>query len=169
MLHLSLVPAAGVGYATQVIVALLNFYYIIVLAWAIFYLSYSFTWDLPWASCNNTWNTGQRSTIHSVDFSLFNLIEALPKGRTNVIGMMKAHRQSCWFECYSIPKPTLINSDYFNLSDRICLNIHIVSALETELPSKHDRIRKTPICHHIQREVEQKHPGLHSLINQMYL
>ena len=49
----------GVGYATQVIVALLNFYYIVVLAWAIFYLSHSFTWDLPWASCNNTWNTGE--------------------------------------------------------------------------------------------------------------
>ncbi|KAL2093894.1 hypothetical protein ACEWY4_011206 [Coilia grayii] len=47
----------GVGYATQVIVALLNFYYIIVLAWGIFYLSFSFTWDLPWSSCNNTWNT----------------------------------------------------------------------------------------------------------------
>uniref|UniRef100_A0A8C6U7E3 Transporter n=1 Tax=Neogobius melanostomus TaxID=47308 RepID=A0A8C6U7E3_9GOBI len=47
----------GVGYATQVIVALLNVYYVIVLAWAIFYLSHSFTWDLPWASCNNTWNT----------------------------------------------------------------------------------------------------------------
>ncbi|CAL9696565.1 unnamed protein product [Knipowitschia caucasica] len=47
----------GVGFATQVIVALLNVYYIIVLAWAIFYLSHSFTWDLPWASCNNTWNT----------------------------------------------------------------------------------------------------------------
>uniref|UniRef100_A0A8C6P8V8 Transporter n=1 Tax=Nothobranchius furzeri TaxID=105023 RepID=A0A8C6P8V8_NOTFU len=47
----------GVGYATQVIVALLNVYYIVVLAWAIFYLFNSFTWDLPWASCNNTWNT----------------------------------------------------------------------------------------------------------------
>ncbi|KAI1883386.1 hypothetical protein AGOR_G00230900 [Albula goreensis] len=47
----------GIGYATQVIVALLNFYYIIVLAWGIFYLGFSFTWDLPWASCNNTWNT----------------------------------------------------------------------------------------------------------------
>lgn len=47
----------GVGYATQVIVALLNFYYIIVLAWGLFYLSFSFTWDLPWSSCNNTWNT----------------------------------------------------------------------------------------------------------------
>lgn len=48
----------GVGYATQVIVALLNVYYIVVLAWAIFFLSNSFTWDLPWASCNNYWNTG---------------------------------------------------------------------------------------------------------------
>ncbi|XP_064175661.1 sodium- and chloride-dependent GABA transporter 2 [Anguilla rostrata] len=47
----------GIGYATQVIVALLNFYYIIVLAWGIFYLSFSFSWDLPWSSCNNTWNT----------------------------------------------------------------------------------------------------------------
>uniref|UniRef100_A0AAY4B0P4 Transporter n=1 Tax=Denticeps clupeoides TaxID=299321 RepID=A0AAY4B0P4_9TELE len=49
----------GVGYATQVIVALLNFYYIIVLAWGIFYLSFSFSWNLPWSSCNNTWNTGK--------------------------------------------------------------------------------------------------------------
>uniref|UniRef100_A0A3P9JYQ9 Transporter n=1 Tax=Oryzias latipes TaxID=8090 RepID=A0A3P9JYQ9_ORYLA len=47
----------GLGYGTQVIVTLLNFYYIIVLAWGIFYLSFSFSWDLPWSSCNNTWNT----------------------------------------------------------------------------------------------------------------
>ncbi|XP_030626527.1 sodium- and chloride-dependent GABA transporter 2 [Chanos chanos] len=47
----------GVGYATQVIVALLNFYYIIVLAWGIFYLFFSFSWNLPWSSCNNAWNT----------------------------------------------------------------------------------------------------------------
>uniref|UniRef100_A0A3B5M5Y8 Transporter n=1 Tax=Xiphophorus couchianus TaxID=32473 RepID=A0A3B5M5Y8_9TELE len=49
----------GLGYGTQVIVTLLNFYYIIVLAWGIFYLYYSFSWDLPWSSCNNTWNTGK--------------------------------------------------------------------------------------------------------------
>ncbi|KAI4876118.1 hypothetical protein NFI96_005290 [Prochilodus magdalenae] len=47
----------GVGYATQVIVALLNVYYIIVLAWGIFYLGFSFSSNLPWSSCNNTWNT----------------------------------------------------------------------------------------------------------------
>uniref|UniRef100_A0A8C4F6A1 Transporter n=1 Tax=Dicentrarchus labrax TaxID=13489 RepID=A0A8C4F6A1_DICLA len=47
----------GLGYGTQVIVTLLNFYYIIVLAWGIFYLSFSFSWDLAWSSCNNSWNT----------------------------------------------------------------------------------------------------------------
>lgn len=53
---------AGLGYGTQVIVTLLNFYYIIVLAWGIFYLSFSFSWDLAWSSCNNTWNTGKTCT-----------------------------------------------------------------------------------------------------------
>uniref|UniRef100_A0A3Q3J4D2 Transporter n=1 Tax=Monopterus albus TaxID=43700 RepID=A0A3Q3J4D2_MONAL len=48
----------GLGYGTQVIVTLLNFYYIIVLAWGIFYLAFSFSQDLAWSSCNNTWNTG---------------------------------------------------------------------------------------------------------------
>ncbi|XP_069084235.1 sodium- and chloride-dependent GABA transporter 2-like [Pleurodeles waltl] len=47
----------GIGYASQVIVMLLNFYYIIVLAWAFFYLFSSFTTDLPWASCGHEWNT----------------------------------------------------------------------------------------------------------------
>uniref|UniRef100_A0A8C4P4P1 Transporter n=1 Tax=Dromaius novaehollandiae TaxID=8790 RepID=A0A8C4P4P1_DRONO len=48
----------GIGYASQVIVILLNSYYIIVLAWALFYLFSSFTIDLPWGSCDHEWNTG---------------------------------------------------------------------------------------------------------------
>uniref|UniRef100_V9KCG5 Transporter n=1 Tax=Callorhinchus milii TaxID=7868 RepID=V9KCG5_CALMI len=47
----------GIGYATQVIEAHVNIYYIIVLAWAIFYLLNSFTSELPWASCDHHWNT----------------------------------------------------------------------------------------------------------------
>ncbi|VTJ60354.1 Hypothetical predicted protein [Marmota monax] len=47
----------GIGYASQVIVILLNIYYIIVLAWALFYLFSSFTTDLPWGSCHHEWNT----------------------------------------------------------------------------------------------------------------
>ncbi|XP_040292333.1 sodium- and chloride-dependent GABA transporter 2-like [Bufo bufo] len=54
----------GIGYSSQVIVILLNFYYIVVLAWAFFYLFNSFTSDLPWASCNNLWNTENCIDFH---------------------------------------------------------------------------------------------------------
>lgn len=66
LMIISLGDSAGIGYGTQVIVALLNFYYIIVLAWGIFYLSFSFSWDLAWSSCNNTWNTGTLRTAETM-------------------------------------------------------------------------------------------------------
>uniref|UniRef100_A0A673JZ81 Transporter n=1 Tax=Sinocyclocheilus rhinocerous TaxID=307959 RepID=A0A673JZ81_9TELE len=47
----------GIGYATQVIEAYLNVYYVVILAWAIFYLFNCFTTELPWASCGQYWNT----------------------------------------------------------------------------------------------------------------
>uniref|UniRef100_A0A669PQP9 Transporter n=1 Tax=Phasianus colchicus TaxID=9054 RepID=A0A669PQP9_PHACC len=47
----------GIGYSSQVIEVYLNIYYIIILSWALFYLFSSFTTVLPWASCNNPWNS----------------------------------------------------------------------------------------------------------------
>ncbi|XP_077058739.1 sodium- and chloride-dependent GABA transporter 3 isoform X2 [Siphateles boraxobius] len=47
----------GIGYATQVIEAHLNVYYVVILSWAIFYLFNCFTSELPWASCGHYWNT----------------------------------------------------------------------------------------------------------------
>ncbi|XP_028286519.1 sodium- and chloride-dependent GABA transporter 2-like [Parambassis ranga] len=47
----------GVGFASQVIVMYLNIYYIVVLAWALFYLINSFKSPLPWSTCDNVWNT----------------------------------------------------------------------------------------------------------------
>ncbi|KAM3585316.1 uncharacterized protein V6R79_013984 [Siganus canaliculatus] len=47
----------GLGYASQVIILHGCVYYIVILAWALFYLSYSFQEVLPWSHCNNSWNT----------------------------------------------------------------------------------------------------------------
>lgn len=35
----------------------LNAFYIVVLAWAMYYVYSSFDWDVPWRECGNVWNT----------------------------------------------------------------------------------------------------------------
>ncbi|XP_034470661.1 sodium- and chloride-dependent GABA transporter 2-like [Hippoglossus hippoglossus] len=49
----------GLGYGGQVLMLYTVMYYIVILAWGVFYLFSSFNSELPWASCNNTWNTGE--------------------------------------------------------------------------------------------------------------
>ncbi|KAM3866157.1 sodium- and chloride-dependent betaine transporter-like [Diretmus argenteus] len=46
----------GIGYG-QLIIRLYGFSYVIVQAWALLYLVFSFSSQLPWVSCDNTWNT----------------------------------------------------------------------------------------------------------------
>ncbi|XP_030640666.1 solute carrier family 6 member 6a [Chanos chanos] len=47
----------GIGYASIVIVSLLNVYYIVILAWGLYYLLQCFQRELPWARCRHSWNT----------------------------------------------------------------------------------------------------------------
>lgn len=47
----------GLGFGSVVALFLLNVYYIIILAWALLYLFFSFRSSLPWASCGNAWNS----------------------------------------------------------------------------------------------------------------
>lgn len=54
----------GLGYGAQVVVFYSSIYYIIILAWAILYLYFSFSSELPWATCNNPWNTGKLQQLH---------------------------------------------------------------------------------------------------------
>ncbi|XP_043525212.1 sodium- and chloride-dependent GABA transporter 1-like [Frieseomelitta varia] len=47
----------GIGYATCVLSCWTNIYYIIILAWALFYFLVSLRIDVPWRTCGNSWNT----------------------------------------------------------------------------------------------------------------
>ncbi|CAF97747.1 unnamed protein product [Tetraodon nigroviridis] len=48
--------AQGVGYG-YLVLKVYELVYIIIQAWALFYLVFSFRSELPWATCNNSWNT----------------------------------------------------------------------------------------------------------------
>ncbi|XP_051267000.1 sodium- and chloride-dependent betaine transporter-like [Dicentrarchus labrax] len=48
--------AQGIGYGNTII-KLYDFSYIIIQVWALLYLVLSFRSQLPWGSCENTWNT----------------------------------------------------------------------------------------------------------------
>ncbi|XP_031428504.1 sodium- and chloride-dependent GABA transporter 2-like isoform X2 [Clupea harengus] len=47
----------GVGYASHLIICFSASSYIVILAWAFFYLFSSFSAELPWVNCDNIWNT----------------------------------------------------------------------------------------------------------------
>lgn len=47
----------GIGYAAAVMSCWMNIYYIVILAWAIFYFFMSMRADVPWRTCSNYWNT----------------------------------------------------------------------------------------------------------------
>ncbi|XP_076870553.1 sodium- and chloride-dependent GABA transporter 2-like isoform X2 [Brachyhypopomus gauderio] len=64
----------GLGYGTQVVVLYSSIFYIIILAWAFFYLFSSFNAEMPWASCTNHWNTETCVEFDRVDnFSNFSI------------------------------------------------------------------------------------------------
>lgn len=47
----------GVGFTVILISLYVGFYYNVIISWALFYLFSSFSSELPWVHCNNTWNS----------------------------------------------------------------------------------------------------------------
>lgn len=48
---------SGIGYACLVVIGLITVYYMIIIAWTVFYFFASFTSDLGFGSCENDFNT----------------------------------------------------------------------------------------------------------------
>uniref|UniRef100_A0A8C0KDU9 Transporter n=1 Tax=Canis lupus dingo TaxID=286419 RepID=A0A8C0KDU9_CANLU len=57
----------GIGYAICIIAFYIASYYNTIMAWALYYLISSFTDQLPWTSCKNSWNTGNCTNYFSGD------------------------------------------------------------------------------------------------------
>ncbi|XP_059525238.1 sodium-dependent serotonin transporter isoform X2 [Myotis daubentonii] len=57
----------GIGYAICIIAFYIASYYNTIMAWALYYLISSFTDQLPWTSCKNSWNTGNCTNYFSED------------------------------------------------------------------------------------------------------
>ncbi|KPP75498.1 sodium-dependent dopamine transporter-like [Scleropages formosus] len=60
----------GVGFTVILISLYVGFYYNVIISWALFYLFSSFTGDLPWVHCNNTWNSPNCSELWTFNTTL---------------------------------------------------------------------------------------------------
>ncbi|XP_068605090.1 sodium- and chloride-dependent GABA transporter 3-like [Brachionichthys hirsutus] len=63
--------AKGIG-CGLLVMKCYDFSYIVIEAWALFYLAFSFRAQLPWATCNNTWNTANCVGLQTLDSSSVN-------------------------------------------------------------------------------------------------
>ena len=58
---------SGIGYAVVLIAFYVDFFYNVIIAWALYFFVSSFTAVLPWTMCNNTWNTDDCYDEHLKD------------------------------------------------------------------------------------------------------
>ena len=57
----------GLGYGMLTVRLLVNIYYVVIQAWALFYLGVGFTNELPWGSCEQDFTTNDCYTINYQD------------------------------------------------------------------------------------------------------
>uniref|UniRef100_A0A674DRM9 Transporter n=1 Tax=Salmo trutta TaxID=8032 RepID=A0A674DRM9_SALTR len=96
----------GIGYATQVVIAYAAVSYIIIQAWAFFYLFSSFSAEVPWASCRNAWNTDLNCHFDHMDGQSFFFLRRVLSISTGIeqIGSLRWELALClllaWILCY---------------------------------------------------------------------
>ena len=54
----------GIGFAVVLIAFYVDFFYNVIIAWALHFFFASFTSQLPWTTCSNSWNTPQCAEVY---------------------------------------------------------------------------------------------------------
>lgn len=72
----------GIGFAVVLIAFYVDFFYNVIIAWALHFFFASFTSQLPWTTCSNSWNTPQCAEVqkdcHEVSSLFSNKRKRLP-------------------------------------------------------------------------------------------
>ncbi|GBP75098.1 Sodium- and chloride-dependent glycine transporter 1 [Eumeta japonica] len=79
---------SGVGYCTLVVITIISIYYMIIVAWTLFYTIVSFAGQLGWESCDSDYNT---------DFCYSGKYDNVCReNNTGTLDDMRYYRRSCW-------------------------------------------------------------------------
>lgn len=82
----------GIGCAICLIAFYIASYYNTIIAWALYYLISSFTEQLPWTSCENSWNTGNCTNYFSEDNITWTLHSTSPAEEFYTRHVLQIHR-----------------------------------------------------------------------------
>ncbi|KAI4533126.1 hypothetical protein MJG53_014918 [Ovis ammon polii x Ovis aries] len=82
----------GIGCAICLIAFYIASYYNTIMAWALYYLISSFTEQLPWTSCENSWNTGNCTNYFSEDNITWMLHSTSPAEEFYTRHVLQIHR-----------------------------------------------------------------------------
>lgn len=82
----------GIGYAICIIAFYIASYYNTIIAWALYYLISSFTDQLPWTSCKNSWNTGNCTNYFAQDNITWTLHSTSPAEEFYLRHVLQIHQ-----------------------------------------------------------------------------
>ncbi|KAL1780157.1 hypothetical protein HispidOSU_028284 [Sigmodon hispidus] len=82
----------GIGYAICIIAFYIASYYNTIIAWALYYLISSFTDQLPWTSCKNSWNTQNCTNYFSQDNITWTLHSTSPAEEFYLRHVLQIHQ-----------------------------------------------------------------------------
>jgi len=74
----------GIGFAVVLIAFYVDFFYNVIIAWALHFFLASFTNNLPWITCSNPWNTDQCMEISNESNGSFYIINTTSNANTSV-------------------------------------------------------------------------------------